>query len=512
MTPARGLVFALAAVLLTFAPTLGFEFVSWDDTLHVLENPAVQAPDPAPRDVWLTPTLGYPIPLPIATYRLEHALVGNTPWLFHATNLAVHLGVCALLFALARRLGLSAAAATLATLLFGLHPAVAESVSWVSGRKDLLVTLFSLATVHVALLEETPTWRTRAGLLVGFVLALASKPVAVFLVPTIVAFRCLVLRRTLRESVVLVLPLLVPLAVYLPLAIEGQRALGAVRPSPGFAAHLRSIGYSLGVHSELVLLLREPCAKYVPPPGIPPFDPRIDLAPLLLAAILGGIAAGLPPARRRVLLATLVLTVTAYAPNSNLLPLTRYLADTYVLLPLLGISLALGLGFDRLLERVGDRAPAYAVGGPIVVAFTLALLTVPASARYHDSLALWDHARRLNPQVGRICRNWAVAVVNARPSDEALAAIDSCAARFGPVGLHRARGRVFLELGRHAEALAEFELALVDTPDAVPVREMVARMRADGILPSPITPTLPRSSSGSGPGIDEASTGVEPDE
>src|SRR5271156_471354 len=97
----------LLAIAATFAPVIGYGFVDWDDPLYIVENPVVLGPaaSVSVADRLLTPTLGYPVPVTVATYGIEHAFFGLRPSVYHATNLGLHLCVCALLFLLARRLG-----------------------------------------------------------------------------------------------------------------------------------------------------------------------------------------------------------------------------------------------------------------------------------------------------------------------------------------------------------------------------------------------------------------------
>ena len=66
--------------------------------------------------------------------------------------------------------------------LFALHPLHVESVAWVSERKDVLCTFFWLLTLwaYVAYVRR-PGWRAYTLLLVAYIAALLSKPMAVTL-------------------------------------------------------------------------------------------------------------------------------------------------------------------------------------------------------------------------------------------------------------------------------------------------------------------------------------------
>lgn len=488
--PRVALSLALLAALVTFAPAARFDFVDWDDGNHVLENPAVQTPGRASaRDVWLTPGLGYPTPLPVLTYRIEHAIVGNSPALYHTTNVVLHLVAVALVFALARRARIGVAGAALAAVLFGVHPVVAETVSWVSGRKDLLVTVLALTSVLVAARSETPNRVEKLGAFGAFVLALACKPVAAFVLVAIPVFRWAVHASRARTSVALIAPMAVVLVAYLPVAVKGQSAVHAIVPWAGVGTYLRSMVWSLGMHVDLLLLVQEPSAKYMPPSLVPPFTPIVDLAPLVFVGVLAAMATALDAPRRRVFLAACVSAAAAYAPNSNLIPLTRFVADTYVYIPLTFLAVAIGVAFDRFLERVGERARLYARAVPVASAIVLAMLALPASARYRNSLTLWAQAFQANPHDSRLCQNWEESVRTLRGPAEGLAAIERCIATFGPRGFHKNRGMALVQLGREREALAEFEIVQRAYPEDRAVAALIAEIRARGITPlSPGTP------------------------
>lgn len=126
-------------------------------------------------------------PLPMASYGLNFAFAGADALAWRLTNLALHLASGALVFAIARRLGDSAAdtwvfaGAALAAAIFLCFPTNVEAVAWVSGRYDLLSTLFMLATV--ACFQRAQCWNDRWGALAlaAALCAFASKESAALL-------------------------------------------------------------------------------------------------------------------------------------------------------------------------------------------------------------------------------------------------------------------------------------------------------------------------------------------
>ncbi len=172
------------AALLPYGNALRADF-TYDDGGLILENPSV-APE-RPWSVSLTAPYwpeknqaGLYRPLTAFTYRWQLGVWGRNPLPFHALNLALHAGVCFLLFALLRRLAPARPGFALAAaLLFAVHPVHTEAVTSIVGRAELLAALFGLAG-YLLWLEAAAASRRRAIGLAGasglcFFLAAASK-------------------------------------------------------------------------------------------------------------------------------------------------------------------------------------------------------------------------------------------------------------------------------------------------------------------------------------------------
>lgn len=110
-------------------------------------------------------------PLLKASYTLNWTLGGG----FHVLNIAFHAMNAALLFFIGDILFRDRRAAFVAALLFALHPAATEAVTYISGRSSSLMALFYLG----ALLSYFHGYRFFSALL--FLLAVATRETAVTL-------------------------------------------------------------------------------------------------------------------------------------------------------------------------------------------------------------------------------------------------------------------------------------------------------------------------------------------
>lgn len=131
-------------------------------------------------------------PLTILTYLFDRDLWGSLASFMHLHNMLLHMFNALLVFAVSRRLLIAYKLtenwpALCAGLLFALHPLTVESVSWVSGRTDVLMTVFLLLGVWLALVG-LQTGRNLPWLGAGLALFAApmAKEIGVFIWPAMV--------------------------------------------------------------------------------------------------------------------------------------------------------------------------------------------------------------------------------------------------------------------------------------------------------------------------------------
>ena len=133
----------LAVTVLVYLPSLNSGFVNWDDDAHLYENTSVRGLDRGHLEPIFTERVNKTyIPLTVFSYAVEHHFFGLNPFVYHLNNLLLHLAVAALVFVFAGRLGLSVGASGFAALVFAIHPMHVESVAWVTERKDVLYSFF----------------------------------------------------------------------------------------------------------------------------------------------------------------------------------------------------------------------------------------------------------------------------------------------------------------------------------------------------------------------------------
>lgn len=181
----RSVSLCLALAVAVYLPAaLGAQLLAFDDNFFFgPDNPefrdglaAVLDPRRPIANAWL--------PVAHASLWLDYAWCGAAPFWPHLHALLLHAAAGFVLARLLLRLRATSLVAHGAAALFVAHPALAESVAWVSGRKDLLSGLFTLWALHrTARFARAPSAAGAVALGVLAALAMYSKATAVVLPP-----------------------------------------------------------------------------------------------------------------------------------------------------------------------------------------------------------------------------------------------------------------------------------------------------------------------------------------
>jgi len=408
----------MGIALLAWCPVLLFTDWTADDPHVVLDHPVVTGtlPVSAALDRDYTHHLGDSgqwRPAAAISLRMDHALYGpdsSRGW--HLTNLLLHLATVALAALLARR-----AHGTM--LFFGvaayaLHPILADSVAWVSGRPALTCAFLGLAGAHLLQTGLSRNDRPATTFLcaaIGLGLPLLAKEDGALFSILLLVLSAKVGAAAIRRTAAGCL-----LAIGLWF-IARASALGDALPT---ATH--SILPGAPLHERLVVGLRgagEAVRLLFAPLDRPPHYDLGGLPGVLISLLLiGAFAATLYLFHRRRPLPWLLvaLPVLAFTPFLQVLPAGEVFAPRFAHLPLLfAIPLA-----DHILRRFNKLIQ-------VLVLLPLVFITWATIPTYADAESYW------------------LATIHHSPS---------CHVAWNALGVARA------DDGRHEEAIASFRTAI----------------------------------------------------
>ncbi len=133
------IVFSIPFIVFHKALSAGFV---WDDLMIISNAAGINNPY---HGIFSLPWIkgSFFRPIPTVTIQLDYLLWGATPFGYHLTNLLIHCLSAVLVFTVMKKLT-NTTIALASAVLFSVHPAVTEVVSWISCRFDLLALFFAL--------------------------------------------------------------------------------------------------------------------------------------------------------------------------------------------------------------------------------------------------------------------------------------------------------------------------------------------------------------------------------
>jgi len=174
----------LIITAIVYFKTLNYDFTNWDDKTYLHENPFIKdLSSNGIVKIFSSNYFGNYHPLTTLSYALEFNFFGLNPRIFHLNNLLLHLINIFLVFLFIKSLTERVEIPIITALLFALHPLHVESVAWIAERKDVLYTLFFLASLifYLKYLKEKSGIKYLFIVFIFFICSLLSKSAAVTL-------------------------------------------------------------------------------------------------------------------------------------------------------------------------------------------------------------------------------------------------------------------------------------------------------------------------------------------
>ncbi len=382
-------------------PTLRNGWVWLDDDIYILDNVLVRNLSISGiKDMFTTFHVnGSYNPLVLLSWAIDYAFVKYEPWLYHLTNLLMHLIAVFFVYILSFRLSQNKTAAFITGLLFGIHPMHVEAVAWITARKDLLYTIFYLGGLiqyHKYLIERKSTFLIST--LILFILSLFSKGSAISFPIILFLFDYLEKREFSKKLFLEKVPFFLLSIVFTYIAIKAQD-VGKALQYRAFYSIFDSL--STGFYGYFVYLVKvlfpyrlSALHPYPTPSGTPnPWYYSITAIPVLAVVIYGifnlkknkTIVFGLG-----FFFITLipVIQVLSFAVSET--------ADRFTYLPYFSLFYLLAVGYVKFSDKWKEYAFFLKVGGIALLGY-LGLKTFEYSQVWKNTDTLLSHIIRYYP-------------------------------------------------------------------------------------------------------------------
>jgi tetratricopeptide (TPR) repeat protein len=448
----------LAAALVVVAASYGRAWEGpfvWDDVPLIVEEPGVHTLAPARYFLsafWRASPAEAANPIyyrPVVTlsYALDWTLGGGNPIPFHVLNVALHLVMCGLVYALARRCGARPATAALGAALFGTMPRLTECVSWVSGRTDVFAAVLGTGALLLHT-REGATARTRGAAAGLLLLGLLSKEVAIAAFIAIATYELASSWRSPREVAPRIAPALVSLAIYFGLRWHALRGVPLPESEyPVGFARAAAVIQTVGYYAVMIVDLLRPRLQN----GL--FGKIEWLMLTTGVAALAGTGALLWHARRTltpvhwscIAMASVALGLVLHIVK---IPLSVTAADRFLYLPLAALAPLTAAALSHIGPK---RTRAFASASAALLLVACGIGTYLRTLDWTDEIRLWKVATHNSPPEESLPWNeLGNALTHAGRHEDALAAYQQA--------LARARGRQLISaLANVATMYADLE-------------------------------------------------------
>ena len=441
----RSLIFCLllaAGTLALYSRVSHAGFLRYDDDRYVVENPYVNSGIHLKTVTWAFTTFEQANwhPLTWLSHTLDCQLFGLNPAGHHYVNLLLHAANVMLLFLLLQWLTGYAGRSFVVAVLFAVHPMNVESVAWIAERKNVLCMFFFLLTLlaygHYARRRSVARYMS---VLVGFAMALMSKPMAItlpFVLLLLDYWPLTRLRSTeefddenfeIRGSVVdkrwsisrLIiekLPLFAMSAASAVVTMKAQRAGGAVGVKYSTLAHLQNAIVSYVLYIGKTIWPARSAALYPYPTG--GWPTRIVVLSALFLIIVTGVV--LKYRKRRYPLWGWFWFLGTMVPMIGLVQVgNQAMADRYAYLPFIGLFVMVVWATAEVANRLSIQK--YVAASVVVIVIALCAVTYRQQAYWHDDFSLWSHTLAVTHRNFVAEDNFGNALIKAGRYDEGIA-------------------------------------------------------------------------------------------
>ncbi|PJB29843.1 hypothetical protein CO110_03665 [Candidatus Desantisbacteria bacterium CG_4_9_14_3_um_filter_40_11] len=376
-----------SAIWLIYFQTLNFNLQSWDNEIYIWHNSFIKAFTWSNlQHIFTKFFVGNYAPVQMLSYMVDYAVWETNPLGFHLTNIVLHWMGSLLLYLLLWKLTQKWSVATIASLIFAVHPIQVETVAWLAQRKSLLAAVFFFLSFYVYCMS-----RDREGLfwtlasLGLFVLSLLSK-ISAITMPLLLLLYEYSYKKVRARTVYRLIPFFIVSAIFTFVAIKSQELPSGYEPWGGSLYHnILTVLVTLRIYILKFLFPFHLSAYYdfsyenISDPGV------IGSIFLLLIVLLWIIRLYKKnPALGYWILWPFILLV----PNLQIVPLPIVMADRYLHLPIIGLSVFIGDLLARLFEKRKEKQISILVIAVLIFSSYTATSFERAKV-WKDDLSLW---------------------------------------------------------------------------------------------------------------------------
>ena len=396
-------VFLAVVTLAVFWQVHQHEFIYFDDGVYVTQNTHIQSGITLNGILWAFSTTYAEFwhPLTWLSLMFDYQLYGHNAGGYHLTNLFLHVMSALMLFWIFNRMTGAVWRSAFVAAVFAVHPLRVESVAWIAERKDVLSAFFWMLTLCLYVYyKEKPVIKRYLLVLLSFACGLMSKPIVVTLPVVMILLDYWPLNRyqsgcrkpsetrvagiiplwQLKEKI----PFFVLSAVFSIITVYAQQGKSDIHP---LVSRIANAPVAFMTYLEKMFWPHDMALIY-------PFSEHLPLwqvSGAMLLIIMISAAVIFAVKRLPYLFVGWLWYAITILPVIGIITIGDPMADRYIYLPSIGISIMMAWGIPLLFTRENLRK---IILFPVAIAF-LAVLTVitwKQCSYWKNDVSLFNHA------------------------------------------------------------------------------------------------------------------------
>ncbi|MBW1817694.1 MAG: tetratricopeptide repeat protein [Deltaproteobacteria bacterium] len=471
---AIGILYLLSVVV--YGNSLSNQFV-FDDYDIFVNRVEITSFTYVPRVLGLITGYTYYRPVRMISYMLDYFLFGPDPLGFHIFNILYHVLAAVFVYVIVFHMGRRHGVALLAAAIFAVHPIQTDAVTYLSGRRDVLFSLFYLMGFYFFLQYRSRAKVRYAVYMVAcYVLGLFTKEMAVTLPGAAFAYDLIqriggpgYLKKLFRGIwqtywqsrylYTLLFVLAVLFVLYKTVVTHPSTAGGYHGGS--LSANFLTVAEILAYYVFLLFFPFRLNADYsynaFPVAAAPlHWQVLLSIAVLLVVIMLVIRAAG----KDKLLAFSGLWFFITLLPVCHIFPHHELLAEHYLYLPMFGFALFSATLLTNLLGAHKTRK-AWFVGITAVLLIFFSVRSIHRNADWKDDLTLWKKTVQTAPDCARARSNLGKALISTGEFQWAVSELKQ-ALKIKPdlVTAFSNLGVAYGAMGRYDDAVNTFEKAL----------------------------------------------------
>ena len=465
-------------ILAIYSNSFRNEFV-WDDQFLIAKNPSIMSWNYA----WVHFALdlyhsfsNYYRPAQMITYMLDFSLWRLDPFGYHLTNILLHIFTALSLFMLLKLMTEDGRMAFIGTLFYAVHPAHTAAVTYIAGRADPLAAFFML--LSLILFHRHFKARNKHGMILlyfcslfSFLLALLSKEAALILPAVILPYRLFFIsndeakRRRSAVKFHYMSGFIIILAVYLILRVSALNFLesGILESRHALYSRLLTSLKAIGIYFEIIFLPFNLRMERSIPYALTFLEKEVMLSAMLIFFVFW-LALRVRKVSETAFFGLLFFFISLL-PVMNIFPMNSNLAEHWLYVPMMGISVFLSSLGLKLWTRRKSLRPFLALFMVCWLSF-FSYKTFDRNFDWRDAQAIYTHTLNYNPVSIKMLNNLGNLEYAKGDFDRAII-LHKKAVRINPAG-YKTRlnlGIDYEALGMLDKALAQYKKSVLLKPD-----------------------------------------------